>query len=290
MNPAPWSGALAPLGPPTRAAAGVAAIVFLAAAASLLAAGCSASPTESGQAARTHRLVLKEESATRERLAVAADGGGQVFRLGLVPQLADAAGLVGAGLGYFQQDLGGSVRLQVVPFTSQAAEGDALAAGRLDGAYMNPVMAVQVWLASGRKLIKVVAGAAVSRNDRGGGTTSAVFVVTTGLLRTRPGVVAAMLKGQIQAEQMLGTEPARALPVIGAELAALGHRRVSDRLLAQSFAAITFTNDPLVSSVLAQASSAAAGLIKPLPSLAGLYDLGPLDTWLRAAGQPQVPG
>lgn len=267
--------------------AATAVVAFSALSASLLFAGCASAPTKSEQAVRTHRLVLRQESAARERLAVNADGGGQVFRLGLVPQLADATGLTGAQLGYFQQALGASVRLRLLPFTSAAAEGDALAAGRLDGAYLDPVTAVRVWLASGRKLIKVLAGAAATRT----GTTT-VLVVTTHLLRTQSAVVAAIVKGQIQAEQVLGTEPARALPAIGAELAALGVRRVSLRALARSMTGITYSNDPLVSSVRAQVSRAAsAGLIKPPPSsLAGLYDLGPLNELLRAAGQAQVPG
>lgn len=80
--------------------------------------------------------------------------------------------------------------------------------------------------------------------------------------------------------------------MIGAELAALGVRGVNLRVLARSMAGITYSNDPLVSSVLAQVSRAnSAGPIKPPPSsLAGLYDLGPLNELLRAAGQAQVPG
>jgi len=278
------------LAPCSKAA--TAAVAFSALSASLLVAGCASAPTASERAARTHRLVLKQESAAKERLAVTADGGGGVFRLGLVPQLTAAAGLTGVQLDYFQQALGSSVRLQLVPFTSAAAEGHALAAGRLDGAYLDPVRAVRVWLASGRKLIKVLAGAAGARTGSSSEVTRAVLVVRTTLLRTRPAVVAAIVKGQIQAEQVLVTEPARALPVIGAELAALGVRGVSLRVLARSMAGITYSNDPLVSSVLAQVSRAnSAGLIKPPPSsLAGLYDLGPLNELLRAAGQAQVPG
>ena len=267
--------------------AATAAVAFLTVTSFLITA-CAAVPTSSQRAARTHRLVVKEESAAKKRLAVVADGGGQVFRLGLVPQLADAAGLVGAQLGYFQQDLGDSVRLQLVPFASQAEEGEALAAGRLDGAYVNPVTAVRVWLASDHKVIKVLAGTSARDGDR----TVAVLAVATRLLRTRPAVVAAIVQGQIQSEQLIDTDPARALPAISAELAALRVRRVKERLLARSFAGLTYTNNPLAASVLAQATHAAsAGLIAPLPrSLAGLFDLGPLNKLLRAAGQAEVSG
>jgi ABC-type nitrate/sulfonate/bicarbonate transport system substrate-binding protein len=268
-----------------RAATAAVALLTIA---SFLVTACAAVPTSSQRAARTHRLVVREESAARKRLAVTADGGGLVFRLGLVPQLADAAGLVGAQLGYFQQDLGDSVRLQLVLFASQAQEGQALAAGRLDGAYVNPVTAVRVWLASDHKVIKVLAGTSARDGDR----AVAVLAVATRLLRTRPATVAAIVQGQIQSEQIIDTDPARALPAIRAELAALRVRRVKERMLARSFAGLTYTNNPLASSVLAQATHAAsAGLIAPLPSsLAGLFDLGPLNKLLRAAGQAEVPG
>lgn len=238
------------------------------------------------------RLAFREKTAAKKRLAVAADGGGHVLRLGLMPQLADAAGLAGVRLGYFQQQLGVTVRLQVVSFTSATAEGAALAAGRLDVAYVDPVTAVRVWLTSGRKLIKVLAGAAARSARARPGTTSALFVVTTQLLATSPALADAMLKGQIQAEQVLGTDPARALGPIGAELTLLGARGVKDKQLARALSRVSYSNDPVVSSVLAQASRAAAlGRIQPLPpSMVGLFDLGPVNKLLRAAGQPTVPG
>jgi hypothetical protein len=175
----------------------------------------------------------KQASATRERLAVAADGGGQVLRLGVTRQIADAAGLVGTRLGFFQQALGTSIRLQLMPFRSAAAEGEALEAGQLDAAYRH-----------------------------------------------------------IQAERVLGTNPVQAAGVIEAELAALGARRVKSKSLSRALARIEYTNDPLALSVQVQATRAeAAHVIKRLPpSLTGLYDLGPLNQLLRAAGEPSVPG
>lgn len=250
-------------------------------------------PASARQKARSSaRLAVRERTAARKRLAAAADGGGQVVRLGLMPQLTDAAGLVGADLGFFQQELGVTVRLQVVPFASAASEGDALAAGRLDAAYVDPVTAARVWLSSGRKLIKVLAGAAARGSRVRPGVSSALFVATTQLLTTRPAMADAMLKGQIHSEQLLGTDPARALAAISAELALLGVRAVEIKQLPRSFARVSFTIDPLVSSVLAQAEHAATlGRIQPLPSsMAGLFDLGPVNKLLRAAGQSTVPG
>jgi NitT/TauT family transport system substrate-binding protein len=53
--------------------------------------------------------------------------------------------------------------------------------------------------------------------------------------------------------------------------------------------AITFTNDPIASSLLADAQHAAAvGLLTPTKNLSSIYDLGPLNALLKAGGQPQV--
>jgi NitT/TauT family transport system substrate-binding protein len=105
-------------------------------------------------------------------------------------------------------------------------------------------------------------------------------------------VVGALLKGDIQAERLLATNPVQARSIIEAELAALGVKKVKDNSLSRAMARTEYTNDPLELSVLSQASRAeAAHLIKRLPaSLAGLYDLGPLNQLLRAAGEPAVPG
>jgi ABC-type nitrate/sulfonate/bicarbonate transport system substrate-binding protein len=248
--------------------------------AALLVTGCSPATQHRSSAASLMRQKLV-------RQAKADDGSGQVLRLGLVPELADGTGLAGSQLGYFQQALGTSARLQVVPFPAPATEAQALAAGRLDAAYLDPVTAVRLWLASHGSLLKVVAGAASH-----GRSASAVLVVTQRLLARQPALAVALLKGHILASQLLIADPVRARPAVGTELAALLGHGIPARKLARSFRQVSYTNDPLASSVLAQARHAtAAGLLGPLPvSLAGLYRLGPLNKLLRSAGEPAVPG
>jgi hypothetical protein len=238
------------------------------------------------------------------RVAKASDGGGQVVRLGVVPGLADGIGLAGVQLGYFQQMLGVGARLQVVSFPTPAAEGGALAAGRLDAAYLDPVTAVRLWLAVPGSQVKVVAGAATGTAEPGprGRSASTLLVFTQKFLAGQPTLATAVLKGDILASQILATDPARGRSAIAAELAALLGRRVPVKKLAVSFRQVSYTNDPLASSVLAEARHAvAAGLLRPLPqSLAGLYYLGPLvllsgeqdrvDMVLDTRKAPRPPG
>jgi ABC-type nitrate/sulfonate/bicarbonate transport system substrate-binding protein len=260
-----------------RAAIGPVAAVTVAA---LLVAGCSSATPHPSSAASLMRQKLV-------RQARADDGSGRVLRLGLVPEVAEGTGLAGIQLGYLQQALGASARLQVVSFPAPAAEAQALAAGRLDAAYLDPVTAVRLWLASHGSLLKVVAGAASH-----GRSASAVLVITQKFLARQRALADALLKGDILACQLLTTDPARARPALGIELGALLGHGIPARKLARSFRQVTYTNDPLPSSVLAQARHAtAAGLLGPLPaSLAGLYHLGPLNKLLRSAGEPAVPG
>jgi sulfonate transport system substrate-binding protein len=60
-------------------------------------------------------------------------------------------------------------------------------------------------------------------------------------------------------------------------------------VLDAAFAQVTFTNDPIESSLLTDANHAVAvGLLKPVSNLTGIYDLGPLNKLLAAAGQPAI--
>lgn len=119
-----------------------------------LVAGCSSPGASDGAGGAGARAA-----ASRQAVAV-QEGRGSVVRLGLVPSVPDALGLDAVSMGYFRSELGSGVSLDVVTFGTPAAEEAALAAGRLDAAYVDPVAAVRLWQRSGGKAIKVVAGAA----------------------------------------------------------------------------------------------------------------------------------
>ena len=59
-------------------------------------------------------------------------------------------------------------------------------------------------------------------------------------------------------------------------------------MLPAAFKEITFTNDPDAASLATDAQEAVSlSLLSPV-SLTGIYDLGPLNAQLKAAGEPQV--
>jgi NitT/TauT family transport system substrate-binding protein len=115
------------------------------------------------------------------------------------------------------------------------------------------------------------------------------LVVTQSFLAAHPAAVKGLLKGQIQANDFINQHKAAAESAANAELASLTGKSLKPAVLTASFAQITFTNDPIASSLATDAKHAVdVGLLKPVSNLGSLYDLGPLNGLLHAAGQPQV--
>jgi NitT/TauT family transport system substrate-binding protein len=117
-----------------------------------------------------------------------------------------------------------------------------------------------------------------------------VLVVTQSFLSAHPAIVADLVKAQVQATSFIKSSPARAQADADAELAAYTGKPLKAGVLAASFKEITFTDDPDAASLTRDATQAVSvGLLKPV-SLAGIFDLGPLNQVLAAAGEPQVAG
>src|SRR5580658_534607 len=115
-----------------------------------------------------------------------------------------------------------------------------------------------------------------------------LLVVTQSFLSAHPAVVADLIKAQIEANQFINSNPAAAQADANAELAAYTGKALKSSVVAAAFKEITFTNDPDESSLTSDASQAVSlGLLKAV-NLSGIFDLGPLNTALAAAGESQV--
>jgi NitT/TauT family transport system substrate-binding protein len=115
-----------------------------------------------------------------------------------------------------------------------------------------------------------------------------LLVVTQSFLSAHPDIVADLVRAQVQANDFIKSNPAQAQADANAELASYTGKPLKASLVAASFKEITFTNDPAAASLKTAADQAVSlGLLKPV-DLAGIYDLGPLNKALAAAGQPQV--
>jgi NitT/TauT family transport system substrate-binding protein len=115
-----------------------------------------------------------------------------------------------------------------------------------------------------------------------------LLVVTQTFLSAHPAVVADLLKAQIQANDFIKNNPSAAQQDANAELAEFTGKALKASIVAAAWKEITFTDDPDASSLTTDASEAQSlGLLKPV-NLSGIFDLGPLNTALAAAGESQV--
>ena len=115
-----------------------------------------------------------------------------------------------------------------------------------------------------------------------------LLVVRTAFSQEHPDIVSKLLRGQVAVNQYIANQPAAAQTAANTELAALTGKGLKPAVLSAAFKEITFTDDPVASSVRAGAQHAEkVGLLQPV-DLSGIFDLGPLDKILAAAGQPSV--
>jgi len=115
------------------------------------------------------------------------------------------------------------------------------------------------------------------------------LVVTQKFMSAHPSAVNGLLKGQIQANNYIHSNPSGAQAAANKELTSLLGKGLDPSVLSASFKEITFTNNPIASSLATDAQHAVSvGLLTPVKNISALYQLGPLNAQLKAAGQSQV--
>jgi NitT/TauT family transport system substrate-binding protein len=125
----------------------------------------------------------------------------------------------------------------------------------------------------------------------GGKFVTTDLVVTQSFLAAHAAVVNDLLKGSIEANAFINNSSTQATAeaAANAELTSLTGKGLKPAILTQAFQEVTFTNDPIESSLNTDAQHAVAvGLLKPVQNLSGVFDLAPLNKLLAADGQPQV--
>jgi NitT/TauT family transport system substrate-binding protein len=117
-------------------------------------------------------------------------------------------------------------------------------------------------------------------------------VVRTAFLKAHPATVSDFLKGLVDTLAFMKSDRATAEADANEQLATLeGGKPLSASVLAASWDNITFTDDPLASTLETQVKHGeAVGLLKDPGDLAPIYTLAPLNAVLAKAGQPAVAG
>jgi NitT/TauT family transport system substrate-binding protein len=114
------------------------------------------------------------------------------------------------------------------------------------------------------------------------------LVVSQTFLKKYPATVKKLLQGHLKSLDYIKSNEADAKKAANAQLEALSGKPLKDATLEAAFKNMTFTADPIASSLYTSAKHAEdVGLLKSV-DLKGIYDLGPLNELLTAAGQPTV--
>lgn len=177
---------------------------------------------------------------------------------------------------------GGDVAIK--PIKPNSAAVLQFKSGQLDGGWEPEPYATEMVLDGGKRLVNEAS------LWPGGKFVTTNLVVSQAFLAAHASVVSNLLKGQIQANDFINQQKAQAETAANTELAAVNSgKNLSPSVVAASFKQITFTNDPIASSLATDAQHAVSvGLLKPVSNINGMYDLGPLNKLLQAAGEPQV--
>jgi NitT/TauT family transport system substrate-binding protein len=232
----------------------------------------------SGSTSGGASLVVKPEITT------AADLKGKTLatpQLGNTQDVALRSWLVDQGL---TADTSGGGDVSIMP----EANSDALAAfvaGSIDGGWVPEPWATRMVSEGGGKVL-------VDERDLWpqGQFVTTDIVVRTKFLDEHPDVVKQFLEGHLAAVKFLQGDKATAEAAVNDGLEKLTQKRLDAAELDTAWGQLSFTVDPLASTLKTSADHAESlGLLDPV-DLSGIYDLDILNSVLVADGQAKVAG
>ena len=116
------------------------------------------------------------------------------------------------------------------------------------------------------------------------------LIVRTEFLEENPALVERLLEGYLEALRFVNESPDEAQAITNDGIEAITGARLSDETIAGAWQNLTFTWDPIASSLQGSADDAvAAQLLEPV-DLSGIYDLAILNRLLDEAGEDPVEG
>jgi NitT/TauT family transport system substrate-binding protein len=114
------------------------------------------------------------------------------------------------------------------------------------------------------------------------------LIVATKFLKDHPDAVKRLIEGQIAANDYIAKNPDDAKKVVNDGITKYTGKGIAPVVIDAAWKNLTFTNDPVTSSLIASAQHAEdVGLLKPT-KLDGIYDLTILNAVLKTANLPEV--
>ena len=179
-------------------------------------------------------------------------------------------------------DLQGGGDVSVVP-QANAQIITAFKQKQIAGAWVPEPYATQLVAAGGKVL--------VDERDLWPGKKFAITVlaVRTDFLKAHPQTVTALLSGDLDASDFIAKDPAKSQKDVGDVIAKISGKPLNPAVTAAAWKQLTFTVDPVPSSVLTGAQHAyQVGVLKTEPKLDGLINLTLLNQLLKERGRPVI--
>ena len=160
---------------------------------------------------------------------------------------------------------------------------DTFKQGQIDGAWVPEPWASRLVVEGGAKVL-------VDERDLwpGGKYVTTQLVVRTAFLQQHPDVVENLLKGQVEATEFIHNNSDRAKQIVGAGIEKLTGKSLKPAVLDRAWANLTFTDDPIASSLRTSAAAALALGFISSSDLANIYDLTLLNKVLTAQGKQEI--
>ncbi|MEV0319315.1 aliphatic sulfonate ABC transporter substrate-binding protein [Streptomyces sp. NPDC050658] len=159
---------------------------------------------------------------------------------------------------------------------------DAYRSGSIDGAWVPEPTASKLVAEGG----KVILDEADLWPDKKFVITN--IIVSQDFLKEHPKVVEAVLRGSVKTNQWIKDNPEKAKASANAALKEASGKALPAEVIDPAWKSIQTTDDPLAATLDSEADHAVKAGLLDEPDLKGIYDLGPLNKVLKAAGRPAV--
>jgi NitT/TauT family transport system substrate-binding protein len=181
-----------------------------------------------------------------------------------------------------EADTEGGGEVSIVP-QDNALTLDAFISGNIDGAWVPEPWATRLIEEGDAKVL-------VDERDLwpDGQYVTTHLIVAKPFLDEHRAVVRSLIEGQVRANDFISDNPEQAQQIIADGIERVTGEEVSLETIAKAFANLTFTSDPIASSLRRSAKDAQkVGLLDPV-DLKGIYALKLLNSVLKELGQDPV--
>jgi NitT/TauT family transport system substrate-binding protein len=217
-------------------------------------------------------------------IAAATDLAGKALatpQLGNTQDVALRSWLLDQG---YETDTAQGGDVSVVP-QANADTLNAFKQGDIDGAWVPEPWATRLILEGGGKVL-------VDERDLWpeGEYVTTHLIVATGFLEDHPATVRSLIEGLVDAIDATNADPASAQASVNAVIGEVTDKPLPDEVITGAWQNLTFTFDPVASSLQRSAEDAVkVELLQPV-ELDGIYDLTILNEVLTARGKEEVKG